>query len=298
MRKILVPVVLCILSFLVGCVPDKFKFESEFGKVGSKPGEFSNAVDMEMTPEEDLIVSDAGNNRFQVITSDGAYKFSGAEYGTTGFKVQSIGGCGVNVLTGEILLCDVKGNKIVKYSKTGQALSKITDKVRGPLDAAFDKSGNIYVIMAKQANISIYNSAGKFLKTIGGTGNTALQFPISIKIRDENVFIADSSARRVVKMKTSGEFVEQYTSKGDVEPMKGPTSVHVDSSGDVYILDVGDVPVVMLGPDGKLISKIGGFGDEPGKFMYPKSIVAKENGEVLILDNNRNLVIKYKKLSN
>ncbi len=284
------------LVLLTGCgVPDRFKFEGEFGKRGTKPGEFSNPLDIDITPDDDIVVADAGNHRLQVLSPDGTFKMTVGEYGTTGFKIQGIAGCGVSKSSGEILLCDIKGNKIVKYDKTGTPKQKIVDKMKPPLDAAFDKFGNVFVVMAGQAALSKYDPVGKFLGNIGGSGKAAFALPSAVYIRNEKIYVADSGARRVVKMTLTGEFEDQFSSKGEFEEMKSPSGIYVDNLDNIFIIDGGEVPLVQLLPDGKFFSKIGGFGDSPGNFMYPKGIVVRENGEILVLDNNRSLVVKYKK---
>jgi len=89
--------------------------------------------------------------------------------------------------------------------------------------------------------------------------------------------------------------VQEYSQKGEYEPLKGPSGVCVDSNGNLYLLDLGEVPVVTLDAQGGLISKIGNFGKEPGQFLYPRGIVVTESGDVLVMDNSRNVLLVFKK---
>jgi hypothetical protein len=252
---------------------------------------------MELIGDSQICISDAGNNRIQVLNiADGSVVMTAGEYGTTGNKVQSVAGIGVHPLTNDIIVCDTKGHKMVRFNKKGEVVQLIKDRVRSPIDAAMDKSGNIFVVMAKKSAVFKYNSTGKYVGTIGGSGKAALIFPISIRLKDDEIFVADSSGRRVVHLSKTGECLTEFTDKGELEPMKGPTSAFAAIAEGIYVLDGGEIPVVLLDHKGKLISKVGAFGDSPGSFMYPKSIVANEKGEVLILDNNRNLIIKYQRI--
>lgn len=285
-----------LVVFAVGCgVPNLYEFEKEFCKEGSAPGELSNPIDLELTPDGNLVVTDSGNNRFQVLDGDGKLIFVGGEFGNGKLQIKSVSGCAVHRISGDILVCDLKGNKVVRYKKDGKPEIRVIQSVRAPLDAAFDKLGNIYVLMARQADLYKYDQIGNLIGKVGGAGQSALVFPVSMRIRDDIIYIADSGSRRIVKMKLNGDFIAQFNTKGEYEPMKGPSSVFVDETGNLFTLDVGDIPVAFLNPDGKLFSKVGGFGDEPGSFMYPRSIVANSNGDVYILDSNRNVIIKYKK---
>ena len=286
---------LFFVVFSTGCVPETYQYSSEFGKAGSAKGEFLGPTDMLTTKSGDLLIADSGNNRIQIVGIDGTPKLAIGEYGTTWFKFQGISGLGQNRLSGEIAVCDLRGSKIVKFDANGTPLLRFTERVKCPIDVDFDKIGNMYVIMAKQPYIFMYDVVGRFQKTIGGKGKAAFIFPSSILINDETIYVADFGSKRIVKMNMNGDVQAEITQKGEFEPLKGPSGMFFDPSQNSFLLDLGEVPVVMLAPDGALISKIGSFGKEPGQFLYPKGIAAKDTGEVFVLDNSRNVVIVFKK---
>lgn len=296
----LTPLVVSLLALglLTGCVPDKYGFSSEFGKPGSGRGEFLSPADMDLSPDGDLVISDSGNNRIQVVSpKNGAYKLAFGEYGTTGFKISGIAGCGANPLTGDIWVCDMRGNKLVKFSKTGAPLLKVDKKMKSPIDVAIDRQGNIYVLMSKQADIVKFDGFGNHIGNIGGTGKTALVFPTSITAREDALYVTDYGGRRILKMSLTGELIKEYTKKGEYEDLKGPSNIFIDSRGNLLVLDMGEVPIAILSPDGQLLSKIGEFGNEKGQFLYPRGIVSTSNGEIFVLDNSRNCVLTFKNAS-
>ena len=84
-------------------------------------------------------------------------------------------------------------------------------------------------------------------------------------------------------------------SASEYEEMKGPSGMHIDKDGNLYVLDLGEVPVVILSPTGKFISKIGDFGNQPGSFLYPTGVIAKSAEEIYVLDNSRNTILNFKK---
>lgn len=286
---------LLALGLMTGCVPDKYAFTEEFGKPGSGRGEFLSPTDMDINSDGDLVISDSGNNRIQVVSAkSGAYKLAFGEYGTSGFKMSGTSGCGVNPLTGEVWVCDMRGNKLVKFSKTGTPLLKVVDKMKSPVDVAVDRQGNIYTLMSKQADIVKFDGFGRYIGNIGGTGKTALVFPTSIIAREDALYVTDYGAKRILKLSLSGEFIREYTKKGEYEDLKGPSNIFIDSRDNILVLDMGEVPIAILSPDGQLQSKIGEFGNEKGQFLYPRGIVAGSKGEILVLDNSRNCVLTFK----
>ncbi|MBF0410083.1 MAG: NHL repeat-containing protein [Candidatus Riflebacteria bacterium] len=287
---------MCIVMLTTGCVPESYFFEGEIGSQGSGRGELLGGTDMELLNSGELLVCDSGNTRFQIINpKDGSVKVTGGEFGSTGFKLQGITGCTVNKLTQDIFICDYRGHKIVKFNQSGTPILKVTEKVKFPMDVATDKSGNIYVVFSRQPAIHKYNMMGAFIGSIGGSGKGALVHPTSIQIVNESIYVTDYGTRRVVKMTMSGEVEQEYTKKGEFEQIKGPSSVFVDSMGNIFLLDLGEVPVVLLDAKGELISKIGAIGKETGQFLYPRGIAANPEGQVFVLDNSRNVIIKYKK---
>jgi len=293
----LTPLVVSLLALglMTGCVPDKYGFSDEYGKPGSGRGEFLSPTDMDLSPEGDLVISDSGNNRIQIVSpKNGAYKLAFGEYGTSGYKMSGTAGCGVNPLTGDIWVSDMRGNKLVKFSKTGAPLLKIDKKMKLPIDVAVDRQGNIYVLMSKQANIVKFDGFGEYIENIGGTGKTALVFPTSITAREDGLYVTDYGGKRVLKMSFKGELIKEYTKKGDYEDLKGPSNLFIDSKGNLLVLDMGEVPIAILAPDGQLLSKIGEFGNEKGQFLYPRGIVSTANGEILVLDNSRNCILSFK----
>lgn len=120
-------------------------------------------------------------------------------------------------------------------------------------------------------------------------------FPTSILLHKDHLFITDFGGRRIVKIKTDGTYVAEYKEKGEYESMKGPSAMHIDKDGNLYILDLGEVPVVILSPNGKVISKVGDFGNQAGQFLYPTGVIAKNAEEIYILDNSRNTILNFVK---
>ncbi len=282
------------MTLAVGCVPNKFQFEKDFGKSGSAPGQFLSPTDLDINSKGNLVIADSGNTRVQVVTTDGAFVMAVGESGHDGYKLQSIVGIGVNPLTDDILVCDQRGSKIVRFNSSGRPDLRIMSKVKHPMDVAVDKQGNIYVVMTKKAEIYKYDDRGTFTAMVGGSGKSALVFPTSIVISNEHIYVTDYGAKRIVKLSMSGQFISEFKAKGEYEEIKGPSRIHLDNKGNMYLLDLGEVPVVILSPEGNLVSKLGDFGNQTGNFLYPTGVIAKSPEEIFVLDNSRNKVLNFK----
>lgn len=291
------PITLSLLAFTTGCVPNNFTFKQEFGGSGSKAGEFLSATDMDINKRGDLVIADAGNTRFQVVSTNGNSLTTGGEFGTDRLKLQSVAGIGVDKIQDVIWVCDQKGNKLVRFDADGIPDKRVSKNMKYPMDVAADKDGNIYVIMTRCPDIYKYSVNGEYIGKIGGSGKTALTFPTSISIFKDEIYVTDFAAKRIVKMSLDGNFIDEIRQKGQYEEMKGPSGLHIDEDGNLYVLDLGEVPVVVLNPKGDLISQIGNFGNQVGDFLYPTGVVAKSNSDIYVLDNSRNTVINFRKKS-
>jgi DNA-binding beta-propeller fold protein YncE len=250
---------------------------------------------MDINSKGDLVIADTGNTRIQVLTTDGNSVMAAGESGREGYKLQSITGIGVNPITDDVLVCDQRGNKIVRFDPDGNPNLRIVDKMKFPMDVCLDRRGDSYVIMSKQSEIYKYDANGKYLTTIGGSGKAAMLFPTSIILNNNHLFVTDFGGKRVVKLNLEGSFVAEYKTKGEYEEIKGPSGMHIDKDGNLYILDLGEVPVVILAPDGTLISKVGDFGNHTGQFLYPTGVIAKSPEEIYVLDNSRNTILNFVK---
>ena len=284
-----------LMLFTTGCVPNNFMFQKEFGKSGSGQAEFLSPTDMDLDKKGNLVIADAGNTRFQIISTDGNVVSTGGEFGLDGTKLQSISGIGVDRVDNVVWVCDQKGNKVVKFDTDGTPLAKVTKNMKYPMDVASDKDNNIYVLMSRKSEIYKYSDDGTFIEKIGGGDKASLIFPTSITIFNNIIYVTDFGGKRIVKMNLDGSFIEEITKKGEYEEMRGPSGLFIDEYGNLYVLDLGEVPVVVLSSTGEVISQIGAFGNHEGNFLYPTGVVAKSQNQVFVLDNSRNTILSFEK---
>ena len=284
-----------LVLFTTGCVPNNFMFKKEFGKSGSGQAEFLSPTDMDLDKKGNLVVADSGNTRFQIISTDGSVISSGGEFGLDGTKLQSISGIGVDRVDNVVWVCDQKGNKVVKFDTDGTPLAKVTKNMKYPMDVAADKNNNIYVLMSRKSEIYKYSDNGNFIEKIGGGDKASLVFPTSITIFNNVIYVTDFGGKRIVKLNLDGTFIEEITKKGEHEEMRGPSGLFIDDSGNLYVLDLGEIPVVVLSSTGEVISQIGSFGNHEGNFLYPTGVVAKSQNQVFVLDNSRNTILSFEK---
>jgi 6-bladed beta-propeller len=62
-----------------------------------------------------------------------------------------------------------------------------------------------------------------------------------------------------------------------------PQFIDVDASGNIYVLDWGDVDFKVFGPDGRLLRKFGKRGQGPGEFDIPAYFKLAADGRIFLL---------------
>lgn len=305
-KRFLVLLGLASLLVSTGCVPETFQYDKQIGGTGSGKCQFLGATDLDITKDGYLVVADAGNSRFQVIdpSNNSVLLTGGNETANDNkFKIKGMMGIGVDRFGGHIWVCDKQSNKIVRYNgKDGTPDKAINKGLNHPMDVAIDKDGNLYVLQSRDSRIHKFDgTTGKAMGTpYGGEGPAALVYGTTLSFSPDykHLYITDYGGKRIVVIDAkSGKFVSDIKAKGEHEELIGPSCVFIDETEKIYLLDLGDIPVVLLDKEGKVISKIGsvGSGKVDGQMIYPSGIVARNDNEIFVLDNSKNMIIAFKK---
>jgi len=168
-----------------------------------------------------------------------------------------------------------------------------------PKGIAVDSSDNIYVVDSGNHRIQVFDTDGTFIETWGteGSGDGELYLPSSIAV--------DSSINSYVigyggGMLTYGHQVEKFNSERDFATVWGdygseegefdtPTSIDVDSSDNVYVVENYNNRVQKFDSLGGFITMWGSMGMDDGEFSGAEGIAIDSSDNIYITDkaNNR-----------
>lgn len=176
---------------------------------------------------------------------------------------------------------------------------------------AFDASGNMYLgqnnaFHQEQNQIQKYDAQGNYVSSFGayGTGNGQIIWPVSIAVNSStgDIYVADISSSNtnssIQRFDSSGNFISKFatlniassTADGSVY---FPTSIALDSSGNVYVTDSSNHRVQKFDAAGNFLMKFGSQGSGDGQFSYPNGIAVNSDNEILVFDRYNSRVEKF-----
>jgi len=231
-------------------------------------------------------------------------------------------GLGVSNITTGQTITTVAGSGVQGYGGDGNDATSA--RLYNPSGVVVDALGNVYIADYYNSCIRKVNTSGK-ISTIAGTGNmygesgdggpanaALLGYPSGLAIdAGGNLFIADAGKKNVRKITPSGVISlfaggGSSLSLGDGGPataayLDGPTSVAIDTAGNVYIADQGGNRIRKVNK-ADTISTFAGTGvpDYKGDggpataaaFRSPNGVATDKKGNVYIADSYNNCVRK------
>jgi DNA-binding beta-propeller fold protein YncE len=204
---------------------------------------------------------------------------------------------------GEIYV--VSGGGVDIYNSSGMQIYHFDcdRELGGIYDAAVDDKGNILLLGYKDGKYSIihcnYRGDAKFSVPVGSLPQEFDNFlPGRMFYSDGRVYLISQNEMKVVIIDTSGYFIAGYDfavifNMSEQQRMdNGIDGFTLDGKGNMLFtipsLGRGEI----CSPDGT-ITEFGRRGSGPGKFGVPSGIAADANGNLLVTDKLRGVVIIF-----
>jgi len=188
-----------------------------FGSYGNGPNQFDCPAGVAISPVNgDIFVVDRCNQRIQVYTSGFVYKTTLGVLDETGTDNRHFNwpwGVAVDA-SGNIYVADTENHRVQKCTLSGTSYSCITFVGETgvfnddfwhlhPLAVAVDNAGRVYVVDEWNNRVQVFDSAGAYLTTIGGSWGARtgeLRGPSGIAVDSAgNVYVTDRDNHRIQK---------------------------------------------------------------------------------------------------
>jgi len=305
LKAVLPLVVLFAVILLVGTLNSAFAspshpFITQWGQAGIEAsGAFGNPQNAAIDSDDNVYVTDLGNNRVQKFNNDGTFLTAWGSSGSGAGQFNSPSG--ITVDENYVYVVDSQLNKIQKFDKDGNFITQWG--VQGDLPGEFllpngitmGENSTVYVVDTGNHRVQQFTSEGEFLKEFGESGILEDQFisPMGITIDGlGNIYVSDSGSTSIKKFTKEGVFIKNLNSNVGGFPLRAQ-GIASDPEGNLYVADTGNNRILRLDPTGTAISVWGNIGIQPNEFLLPKDVVLDSNANLFVVDSNNNRIQKF-----
>ena len=282
--------------FAVQVKPRQFRAVLSFGKKGSAAGMLRKPWGVAVNERNEIAVTDNGNNRIQVFSSDGTYLRSFGAKGDKQGEFDFPSGIAFDIKNENILVVDNDNHRVQLFSEQGKFLSQFGGKgnldhqFQHPLGLSVDSDGNVIVAdFSLIKAIKIFSPSGQLLRKIGGEEYWSKPFHC---VQYDNFLIVSESEENSIKVFTrEGEFLYKFGKKGEGDgEFNTPRCLSVNKAGHLMVCDTLNHRIQVFELSGNFITKFGTNGSGIGEFDRPISTAVLSDGRIAVSDINNHRI--------
>ncbi len=193
--------------------------------------------------------------------------------------------------TGRLLVTDPGSHGVHIYDFERRKYQFLTGppgkRLESPIDVACDVNDDIYVSDSARQRIYVFDTRGRFVRTIGDTGpDVHLLRPTGMALDPaaRRVYVTDTLRHQILVFGMDGSLLRTIGRRGrGPGEFNFPTAVTL-SAGKVYVVDAMNFRVQALTLDGEFVNAFGQLGIQTGTLNRPKGIAADTDGDLYIVD--------------
>jgi DNA-binding beta-propeller fold protein YncE len=274
-------------------------------------------------PAGNVWISNTGQSRMEEYTSDGSFiRMVGNDEGPG--KLSSPYGITVDPATDRVYVADFALGTVQVYSTDGNYVGHFPAddqslKVFGPAGfTPYDvKVVDGRIVVSSYDGLYFFDQSGHVVSRWGGTlkGKNAygaplgmFNFPDAFVADPETgrIYVADTMNRRILALGSEGKWLWASGVPDANNKIKGfwqlPRGIEIGPDGNLYVVDtfrydlkgMGTGHIVVLSPDGKLLSEFGRSGEEDGAFAFPDHLATGTGDLWAIADRENNRVVIFR----
>ena len=262
------------------------QYTKTIGRTGQGPAEFLMPMGLALDAYQQLYVADAGNNRVQVVDTNG---FFITEYGSYGWREGEFDFPNDVALNLDTLFVADTGNDRIQYCNlVNRIFYPLTTTLKAyefdsPEGIDVGKNGDVYAIDTHNHRWLQFTRNLTPVFAMGSFGSSREQFwnPTDIVVNSHNtVFVVDSGNNSIKSYDFSGNPIHFWGEGGNaLGQFRSPKRIALDGWNYLYITDSGNRRIQIFTPDGKAILE---FSDK--SLLNPCGIAVSTKGNVYVSD--------------
>lgn len=250
--------------------------------------------------DDQIYVSDIGNNRIHVFSFNFKYKTS---FGNKGLEPGNFNGPRGIAIDNDnnIYVVDRDNSRIQKFDYKGLFICQFgSENIKSllvmPWGICIDEFGDIYVSSAGSNQIKKFDKNGQLIKYWGELGKGEGQFknPLGIAIdKFQNIYVADNLNNRIQKFDKEGNYLlKWWTAYGDENgPINNPYAITIFDDI-VYVAESINFRIRLFDLNGIYLGKLQ---TNPKNTIYScKGIIVDKKGDVYMSNTEMHHIIKLR----
>lgn len=202
---------------------------------------------------------------------------------------------------GKVYIVDTNMRVVIVYdlkSYTVDILGKgsLGDLFSAPADVALDASGNIYVSDPRRNKVYSFTKDEKPLIAIGD--DVTLNWPTGMVVDStlKRLYVVNVKNHNIAVFDLDGKYLFSIGKRGGGDgEFNFPTSVDIDSKGNIVVADSMNARVQVFDPNGGFIRKFGKRGDRPEDFQIIKGVAVSRNDDIYVTDAKADKILVFNK---
>ena len=268
--------------FEVQVKPRQFRPVLSFGEQILK-----NPWGVAVNEQDEIAVSDTGNQKIHLFKSDGTHIKSFGGEGTQQGEFKRPAGIAFH--NNNIIVAEQGNPSVQQVSKQGQYLSHFGEK--GSLDHQFNycnglsinSDDNILVADSDNKLVKMFSAGGQFLSKFGTEGSFIRPFHC---IQHDNYLIVSDKGDHSVKLfDRKGNFLYKFGKKGNGDgEFNKPHCLFMNKAGHLMVCDKENHRIQVFDLSGKFVAKFGTKGSGIGDFYRTGSVAVLSDGKIVVSD--------------
>ena len=270
----------------------RFRSVLSFGQKGESVGMLNVPYGVAVNDKDEIAVTELGNNRVSVFSSDGTHLRSFGRKGQNNGEFRFPKGIAFDSHD-NIVVVDCWNHRLQVFDRNGNFLSKFGEQGSRDNQLKYPEglsiNGNGDIIVASNKLIKIFSSSGEYLRKFGGAGS--LVSPHHCIQHGQYFIVSDYGDHSIKIFNLEGKFISKFGKQGNKDgEFNMPRCLSVNKEGLLMVCDGSNHRVQVFELSGKFVTKFGSEESGRGELYCPASTASLRDGRIVVSDEHNHRI--------